>query len=252
MIFEMELKENESLEDLQCKGLKIIQNKKWFCFGMDSVLISNFSKNVKEGSTIIDLGAGTGIISILLAGKTDNTKIKCVEKQVEMADLITRNIQLNHLENRLEVINDDILNIEKSIKSASIDVVVTNPPYKQKNTGIENKNKQKYISKFETTATLNEFIKISKYVLKDKGQLFMVHRPDRLVDIITTLRKYKIEPKRLQFVYSHKNSNQNAKLVLIEAIKNANPFLKVEKNIYVYDKNGEYTDQIKKIYKNKL
>ena len=234
----MNLEENEKIEDLQYKGLKIIQNKKWFCFGMDSILLSNFAKKIK-------IGSGTGIISILLSGKTEAKKIICIEKQSEMADLIKKNIDLNNLQDKIEVINEDILNIDKNIK---VDVVVTNPPYKKKNTGIENENKQKYISKFETTATLENFIITSKEILKEKGQLFMVHRPDRLVDIIAIMRKYKIEPKRIQFVYSHINGKENAKLVLIEAIKNANPFLKVEKNIYVYNQDGTYTEEINKIY----
>ncbi len=241
----MNLEENEKIEDLQYKGLKIIQNKKWFCFGMDSILLSNFAKKIKKDSIVADLGSGTGIISILLSGKTEAKKIICIEKQSEMADLIKKNIDLNNLQDKIEVINEDILNIDKNIK---VDVVVTNPPYKKKNTGIENENKQKYISKFETTATLENFIITSKEILKEKGQLFMVHRPDRLVDIIAIMRKYKIEPKRIQFVYSHINGKENAKLVLIEAIKNANPFLKVEKNIYVYNQDGTYTDEINKIY----
>ena len=244
----MILNENEKIEDLQYKGLKIIQNKKWFCFGMDSVLLSDFSKDIKRNSVVVDLGAGTGVISILLSGKTEAKKIICVEKQKEMAEIIQRNIQMNNLEKKLELINEDILKLGDKIKEASIDTVVTNPPYRKQNTGIENENIQKYISKFETTATLQDFISISKRILKDKGQFFMVHRPDRLVDIIEIMRKEKIEPKRIQFVYSQIEGDKDAKLVLIEGIKNAKPFLKVEKNIYVYDKKGEYTKQIKQIY----
>ena len=232
----MELEKNEKLEDLQFKNLKIIQNKKWFCFGMDSILLSDFAKNIKPESTVVDLGAGTGIISILLSGKTKAKKIICVEKQKEMSELISKNIKINNL------------NLENIFKQKKVDAIVTNPPYKEKKTGIENSNKQKFISKVETTASLEDFIKVSKQILKDKGQFFMVHRPERLIDIISIMRKNKIEPKRIRFVYSHMNKKENAKLVLIEGIKNAKPFLKVENNIYVYDENGEYTEQINKIY----
>ena len=244
----MELEENEKIEDLQCKGLKIIQNKKWFCFGMDSILISNFAKNIKPNTTVVDLGSGTGIISILLSAKTQASKIKCVEKQPEMAQLIQKNIELNNLQEKLELINEDILNINKHIPEKSVDIVVTNPPYKKQNTGIVNENKQKYISKVETTATLDDFIFTAKNILKDKGKFFMVHRPERLVDILSIMRKNKIEPKRMQFVYSHVEGNENANLVLIEGIKNGRPFLKVEKNIYVYNQDGSYTNQINEIY----
>ena len=245
----MQIKENEKIEDLQYKGLKIIQNKKWFCFGMDSILLSDFSKKIKPDTTIVDLGAGTGIISILLSAKTNANKIICVEKQPEMADIIKRNIELNNLQDKIQLINDDILNI--AIEEASVDAVVTNPPYKKRETGLRNENEQKYISKFETSATLEDFIKVSKRILKDKGQFFMVHRPDRLVDIMELMRKYKIEPKRIKFVYSHAYEGkkaENAKLVLIEGIKNAKPFIKIEENIYVYNKDGTYTDQINEIY----
>ena len=242
---EIELNKNEKIEDLQYKGLKIIQNKKWFCFGMDAVLLSDFAKDIKDNSTVIDLGAGTGIISILLSAKTKAKKIKCIEKQQCMVDIIERNIKLNNLEDKIEVEHMDILAMDKEKK---VDVIVTNPPYKKENSGIENKNEQKYISKFETTANLEAFLKVSQKILKDKGKLFMVHRPERLVEIICCMKKYKIEPKRLQFVYSHINAKENAKLVLIEGIKNANPFLKVMENIYVYDEKGNYTDKIKEIY----
>ena len=242
---EIELYKDEKIEDLQYKGLKIIQNKKWFCFGMDAVLLSDFAKDIKDNSTVIDLGAGTGIISILLSAKTKAKKIKCVEKQECMVDIIERNIKLNNLEDKIEVEHIDILAMDKNQK---VDVVVTNPPYKKENSGIQNKNEQKYISKFETTANLDSFLKVSQKILKDKGKFFMVHRPERLVEIICLMKKYKIEPKRLQFVYSHINAKENAKLVLIEGVKNANPFLKVMENIYVYDEKGNYTDKIKEIY----
>ncbi len=244
----MELEENEKIEDLQYKGLSIIQNKKWFCFGMDAILLSDFAKKIKPNSTVVDLGAGTGIISILLSKKTKAKEIICIEKQKEMVDLINKNIEINKLNQKLKVIKSDIINIEKEIKEKTIDAIVTNPPYKKQNTGLESENKQKHIAKVETTATLEDFIKISSKILKDNGELFMVHRPERLVDIISIMRKYKIEPKRIRFVYSHKNKEENAKLVLIEARKNAKAFLKVEKSLYVYEENGEYTEEINKIY----
>ena len=162
-----------------------------------------------------------------------------------MAEILSRNIKLNNLQNKLKLINKDILELEIEEK---FDVVVTNPPYKKKETGIENENKQKYISKFETTATLKDFTQIANKLLKDKGKFFMVHRPDRLADIMEILRKNKLEPKRIRFVYSHTSGKENAKLVLIEAIKNAKPFLKVEPNLFVYNSDGSYTEEIYKIY----
>ena len=245
----IELKENERIDDLEFKGLKIIQNEKGFCFGIDSVLLSDFAKNIKKGSKVLDLGTGTGIISILLCGKTELKKVIGIEIQEEVANMANRSSILNNLENRFQVLNENILNLNKLYKNQTFDVIVTNPPYKKKDTGIINEDEKKIISRHEITANLEDFIKISKDLLKDKGEFYMVHRPERLVDILSLLRKYKIEPKEIRFVFS--NKNKEPKLILIKGIKNAKPFLKIDKNLYIYDDNGNYTDEILKIY-NKL
>ena len=240
------LKENERIDSLEFKDLKIIQNIDGFCFGMDSVLLSDFAKNIKKDSTVLDLGTGTGIISILLCGKTNLQKIIGIEIQEEVADMARRSAKLNNLENKFEVINENNINLNNIYDKQSIDVIVTNPPYKKKETGILNENKKKVISRHEITAELEDFIKVAKDLLKDKGEFYMVHRPERLVDILTLMRKNKIEPKILRFVYPNKNKESN--LILIKGVKNAKPFLKIENNLYVYDENGNYTTEILKIY----
>ena len=245
----VELNENERIDDLEYKGLKIIQNKTGFCFGIDSVLISDFAKEIKRNSKVIDLGTGTGIISILLCAKTQLSKIVGVEIQEEVYNMAKRSIQLNGLEDKFEVINEDILNLKNIYQSCSFDAIVTNPPYKKSNTGIKNIDEKKLISRHETNVNLEDFLNISTYLLKDKGSIYMVHRPERLVDILFNMRKNKLEPKRIRFVYS--NINKEPKLVLIEAIKNAKPFLKIEKNLYIYDENGKYKDEILEIYNKK-
>ena len=267
----MELKENERIDDLEYKDLKIIQNEKGFCFGIDSVLISDFARDVKSNSVGVDLGTGTGIISILLAAKTKLQKIIGVEVQNEVADMAMRSVKLNNLEDKIEIINlniKDILQESDNLKSKKIengaennnanvnsvncltrenlDFVVTNPPYKKIDTGKTNESEYKYISRHEVTANLEDFIKVSKYLLKDKGAFYMVHRPDRLVDIIELMRKYKIEPKKIRFV--HSTIEKEPTLVLIKGIKNARPFLKIEKPLIIYKKDGNYTDEIHRIY----
>ena len=157
-----------------------------------------------------------------------------------------KSIQLNQLENKFKIINEDILNLNKILKKNTFDVIVTNPPYKKKDTGVKNEEEKKIISRHETTATLEDFIRVSRDLLKDKGEFYMVHRPDRLVDILDHMRKYKIEPKIMRLVYSNKDSEP--KLVLIKGIKNAKPFLRIQNNLYIYEKNGEYTEEINKIY----
>lgn len=245
----IQLKENERIDDLEFKNLKIIQNKEGFCFGIDSVLLADFAKNIKKGANVLDLGTGTGIISILLCGKTDLNSITGVEIQNEVAEMANRSSKLNKLEKKFKVLNDNILNLINIYDNQSFDVIVTNPPYKKKNTGIINENEKKIISRHEITATLEDFIKVSSDLLKDKGEIYMVHRPDRLVDIFSLMRNNKLEPKILRMVYS--NKNKEPKLLLIKGIKNAKPFLKIEKNLYIYDGNGNYTEEIMKIYNKK-
>lgn len=246
---DIKINENERIDDLEYKGLKIIQNKNGFCFGIDSVLLSDFAKNIKDGSNVLDLGTGTGIISILLCGKTKLKKITGVEIQKEVAQMAKRSGKLNSLEDKFKVINCDILDLNKIYGNQSFDVIVTNPPYKKKDTGIINENKMKYISRHELTANLEDFVKVSSTLLKDKGEFYMVNRPERLVDIISLMRNYKIEPKILRFVCS--NINKSPNLILIKGIKNAKTFLKIEKNLYVYDEKSNYTDEILKIYNKK-
>ena len=172
-----------------------------------------------------------------------------IEVQAEVADMANRSIMLNNLENKFNIINCNIKNILDNVERESFDVVVTNPPYKKNNTGGKNENEKKLISRHEILADINDFIKTAKIVLKDKGTLYMVHRPERLSDIIYSLRENKIEPKKIRFVYS-KNDSKNAKLVLIKAVKNGGDFLEIENPLYIYRENGEYSDEIINIYNN--
>ena len=240
------LKENERIDDLEINNLKIIQNNEGFCFGIDSVLLSDFAKNIKNDALVMDLGTGTGIIPTLLCAKTKLKKVIGIEIQEEVCEMANRSIELNNLKNKFEIINDNILNLNKIYEKNTFDVVITNPPYKKKNTGILNESNKKIISRHEVTATLEDFIKVAKEMLKDKGEFYMVHRPDRLVDIFSIMRKYKLEPKLLRFVFSEKE--QPPKLILIKGVKNAKPFLKIEKNLYIYDENKNYSKEIKEIY----
>lgn len=242
----IKLNKNEKIEDLQFKNLKIIQNKAGFCFGTDSILLSDFAKEIKKEARVLDLGTGTGIIATLLCGKTELKEIIGIEIQKEVYEMAQKSIQLNQLKNKFKILNEDILNLNKIFEKNTFDAIVTNPPYKKKDTGIKNEEEKKIISRHETTATLEDFIRISKDLLKDKGEFYMVHRPDRLVDILNIMRKYQLEPKIIRFVYSNKNSEP--KLILVKGIKNAKPFLKIQNNLYIYDENGEYTEEIKKIY----
>lgn len=234
----------ERIDDLQYKGLKIIQNTEGFCFGVDSVLLTEFARDMKKNKTIVDLGTGTGIIGILLSKKVKASKIIGVEIQKDVANMAKRSVELNNLQNIMQILNEDVKNL--SLEKNSFDYVVTNPPYKKKGTGIINREDKQIISRHETTVNLEEWIKVSSHLLKDNGAIYMVHRPERLNEIIENLRKYRLEPKRIRFIYPKINKNSN--LVLIKAVKYANSFLKVEKPLIIYNEDGSYTDEILKIY----
>ena len=235
----------ERIDDLQFENLKIIQNTDGFRFGIDSVLLTEFARDIKDGKKIVDLGTGTGILGILLSKKVHPIKIVGVEKQKEVFEMAKRSIELNKLEDIFEIINTDIkdLNLEKNF----YDAVVTNPPYKKLGTGINASNEKQQISRFETTASLDDWIKISSGILNSKGSFYMVYRTDRLTEGFNVLRKYKLEPKRVRFVYS--NVNSDSKLVMIKAVKNGNQYVNIEKPLIIYNLDGSYTDEIMKIYK---
>ena len=234
----------ERLDDLQLGGLKIIQDTEGFRFGIDSVLLSEFARDIKSGSSIVDLGTGTGIIGILLTEKVNPKRVIGIEKQKEVADMAERSVKINHLKNKMEIINCDIK--ELKLEKNSFDVVITNPPYKKIETGIGSNNKKQMISRFETSATLDDWIRISSNLINTKGSFYMVYRTDRLTELFRILNNYKLEVKRIRFVYS--KITEQSKLVLIKAIKNGGEFLKVEKPLIIYNEDGTYTTEIKKIY----
>ena len=242
----MELNEDERIDDLQLNGLKIIQNKNWFCFGIDAVLLSDFAKQIKSGETVVDLCTGNGIIPILLSGKTQASKIYGVEIQKEVALLANRNVEYNNLNSRVEIINRDLNNLKDVILSGSVDSVTVNPPYKKKGSGIINDLDTKTISRHEISCTLEDIIRESARMLKSGGSLYMIHRVERLVDILSCMRDEKIEPKRLKFI--HPKMNETPNLVLVEGKRSGRPFLKVESPLYVYNTDGTYTNEIYNIY----
>lgn len=242
------IKENERIDDLQYKDLKIIQETDGFCFGIDSILLSDFAKNIKKNSKVADLGTGTGIIGLLLCKKTNLAEMTGIEIQEDVANMAERSIKLNNLEEKFRIINSNINEIfsKKLLEKNVFDVVVMNPPYKEVGTGEINENEKKLISRHEIKANLSDFIKTASGLLKDKGELYIVHKPERMPDIIQKLRENKIEPKELRVVYSNKNSE--ASLILIKAVKGGKKFLKIDRALYIYNENGEYSDEIKQIY----
>ena len=239
------LLEGERIDDLERNGYKIIQNKDKFCFGMDAVLLSSFA-NVLGGEIAIDLGTGTGIIPILLEAKTKGQHFTGLEIQAESADMARRSVELNGLLEKIQIVKGDIKEASMLFKKASFDVVTSNPPYMNDNHGIKNPDLPKAIARHEILCTLDDVIREATLLLRPGGRFYMVHRPHRLTEIILTLKKYKLEPKRIKFV--HPFEDKEANMVLVEAVRGGKSMIKVEKPLIVYKSQGVYTDEIYEIY----
>ena len=242
---EYSLLENERVDDLQRNGLKIIQKTDGFCFGMDAVLLSGFA-NVKRGEQVLDMGTGTGIIPLLLSAKTEGKHFTALEIQPEIAKMAARSVAMNHLEEKIEIVNGDIKEASRIFGAASFDVVTTNPPYMNDAHGLKNPTEVKAISRHEVLCTLDDVVREGAKVLKSGGRMYMVHRPHRLIEIITAMKQYKMEPKRMCMVHPFKDKEAN--MVLIEAVKGGGSWLKMEAPIIVYKEPGVYTDEIYDIY----
>lgn len=243
---EIKLKDTERIDDLQLKGLRLIQDKTGFCFGVDAVLLANFAK-VKRGAKVVDLGTGTGIIPMLIAGKSEASEIIGVEIQEEVYEMATRSVRLNNLEDRVRIINADIKTIDKELEVHGYHVVTSNPPYMHMD-GIKNPNDKKAISRHEVLCNLEDVIRAASRLTMPKGKFFMIHRPTRLVDIIDLGRKYRLEPKQIQFI--HPRANKAPNLMLVEFAKDGRPELKILDPLYVYGEDGNYTEELKAIYAN--
>lgn len=240
------LKENERIDDLERNGLKIIQDKERFCFGMDAVLLSGFVGELKEGDRVLDMGTGTGIIPILLTAKTKASEFVALEIQHDSADMAERSVLLNNLENKISIVEGDIKEAANLFKKASFDAVTCNPPYMIGQHGIQNPESALSIARHEVLCTFEDVVSNAAAVLKPGGKFFLVHRPFRLAEIIVTLSKYKLEPKRMKLVYPFIDSEPN--MVLIEAVRGGKSRITVEKPLIVYKEPGKYTDEIYEIY----
>ena len=235
----------ERLDDLQCNGLYLIQDPDKFCFGIDAVLLSNFVK-VKKNGHVVDLCTGSGIVPILLSAKTGAKKITGIEIQSDIADMARRSVSYNKLDEKIDIINDDISNALKYINNCSVDSVCVNPPYMKDTTAIKNPDLPMAIARHELLTDLETVINIASKLLKESGKFFMIHRPNRLSEIFASMRKNRIEPKRLRFIHPYIESKAN--LVLIEGAKGSGVWMDVEPPLVVYKDKNVYTDEVLKIY----
>ena len=242
---EINLNIDESIDDLQLNGLKLIQKNDGFRFGVDAVLLSDFA-DIKKKHRVVDLCTGTGIVPFLVYGKYRPQEVYGVEIQEDMVEMAQRSSKLNETTDTIKFINADLNDKKKLSELGRFDVVTVNPPYKLNNAGIVNPHDKLAIARHEIMCTLEDVIVSARNLLKDNGRMYIVHRPERLADIFCLMRKYKIEPKRVKMI--HPNTKKAANIVLVEGQRDGGAFLKWEEPLYVYDDNGNYSKQIDKIY----
>ena len=236
----------ERVDDLQRKGYRIIQNPEWFCFGVDAVLLASFAV-VKPGEEVLDLGTGTGIVPILMEARNDCGQYSALEIQPGPAEMAERSVRLNHLEKRVKIVQGDIKEASSLFGRASFHVVTSNPPYMDNHHGLKNPSEPKAIARHEVLCSFDDLAREAAACLKPGGRLYLVHRPRRLMDLLTTLRKYRLEPKRMRFV--HPYADKEANMVLIEAFRGGGVQMHIEPPLVIYAKPGVYTDEVLRIYK---
>lgn len=242
---EVELLEGERIDDLERGGLKIIQNRKNFCFGIDAVLLSGFLR-VEKNERVMDLGTGTGILPLLIKAKTEAGEIYGLEIQDTSFDMAARSIRMNDLEDQIKIVQGDIKEASALFGKASFDVVTCNPPYMKAETGIVNPSSVKAVARHEIFCTFEDVAREAAALLKTGGRFYLVHRPNRLVDLFEKMRMYKLEPKRMKMVHSYEDSE--ATLVLVEAVRDGGEQLIIEKPLIIYEEPGKYKQEIYDIY----
>ncbi len=236
--------QGERIDDLQYKGLKIIQNPSVFCFGTDAVLLAGFTKT-DMGSRAIDLCTGSGVIPMLVSARC-GCHFDAVEIQENIADMAARSVAMNTMDGKISIIHGDIRNIELYCKKNSYHTVTCNPPYKKINSGKINESEYKAIARHELMCTIEDVVSAAWKLLVAGGKLFLIHRTDRFTELLHALEKGGLEPKRIRMIQPSAQKAPN--LFMLEAVKQGKPGVQWEPALFVYDSEGNYTKEMKEIY----
>jgi len=235
----------ERICDLHRNGYKIIQNTDYFCFGCDAVLLTGFAE-VRKNETLMDLGTGCGVIPLLLEAKTNGRRFDGLEIQEEIAGMARRSVALNNLTEKIGIFTGDIKKVKEDFAASSYDVVTSNPPYMNDKGGVKNAAPQMALARHEISVDLEGVVSAAAWLLRHGGRFYMVHKSHRLVDIITLLRQYRLEPKVLRQIQSF--AEKPPEMVMTAAVKGAKPMLKVKQPLIIYSKQGVYTQEVNDIY----
>jgi tRNA1Val (adenine37-N6)-methyltransferase len=233
---------NKTLDSI--KGIELFQSKKGYRFSIDALLLEDFIA-VKQYSKLLELGAGSGVVSLLLAKRLKHAKLVAVEIQDSLADSARKNVALNKLETRVEVFHEDIKNLRKIFDANTFDGVFTNPPFRKVRTGRLSIDRERAVARHEIEVSLHDIVKTAAFLLKNMGKFFIIYHPFRMVELISLLHRTGLEPKRVRFV--HARRGEGAKMVLIEAVKGSGAWLKVTPPLYVHEKGNKYTEEMRKV-----
>lgn len=240
----VEIYETERVDDLLTHDLSIIQSEQVFSFSMDAVLLARFA-NIPKYGRILDLCSGNGVIPILLSTRT-NAQIEGIEIQPRLADMARRSVEMNGLTERISIIEGDLRDLTKEGGNGIYDAITVNPPYMPLTGGDLKLSEHQSIARHEIHCTLEDLAQAAMRLVKPGGKISMVHRPQRLGDIITMFRKYRMEPKVIRFV--HPRAGSEANMVLVEAHRDGKPDVKILPPLIVYQENGEYCQEVMDIY----
>jgi len=237
--------EEETLDEILNGGLRVFQKKKGYRFSIDSILLAHFV-SLKRRTRFMDIGCGNGIIFIILAKRFPETKCVGLEIQENLVALAQKNSQMNHLENRAEIIHCDARNVKKIFPERSFDSVIFNPPYRKINSGRINPLHEKAVARHEISGSLKDFLSAAKYLLKPRGTVFTIYPSQRLAELIYLFRLNGIEPKKMKLVFS--DASSDAEFALVEGKKGSREELKIEPSLIIYDRDRKYTEEMSCIF----
>lgn len=236
----------ETLDDIAGGRLKVLQKAKGYRFSFDALLLSHFVR-LRHGEHVLEMGTGSGVVSMILAGRWEGVKITGIDIQAEMVAMAGRSVALNGLGEKVELRRVDVREVSSAFPPCSFDVVVSNPPYRKMNSGRINPDREKALARHEIAGAIRDFLQAAGYVLKPAGRAYFIYPATRMVEILSSMRNARVEPKGLRMVYS--NDKTAGKFALVEGIREGGEELEVLPPLFIYDEKGGYTEEMTGIFR---